>query len=56
MITCATLREPRIKDVQTVLTHAPFRHWPQDEEELLGFFRLMLELLLLEGWQGQRSQ
>lgn len=49
MVTCATLRRPTLEDVTRVLIAAPFGGWPQDEDELLGFFKLMLEALLLDG-------
>lgn len=48
MVIRATLREPTPQDVMDVLVQAPLRGWPQDEDDMLGFFKLMLEMLLAE--------
>jgi hypothetical protein len=56
MVTCATLREPTPQDVTRALAAAPFGGWPQDDDDLLGFFRLMLEALLVDGCKTSPSQ
>lgn len=52
MVTCATLREPTVDDVTRALAAAPFGGWPQDEDDLLGFFKIMLEALLTAGCEN----
>ncbi len=49
MITCSTLREPTLDDVTRALAVAPFGGWPQDEDELLVLFNILLEAVLIDG-------
>lgn len=48
MDTYATLREPSVDDVCNALSGDGFSGWPQDEDELLRFFKAMLGTLLMD--------
>lgn len=47
----APLRQPTLEDVERALAETPQRRWPQDEDELLGLFNLMLERVLTPDYE-----
>jgi hypothetical protein len=54
MLTFATLREPTIDDVTDALSLMQPGGWPQDDEQLLDFFRRMQKLVTVDELTGSR--
>ncbi|MFC0206447.1 hypothetical protein [Novosphingobium soli] len=48
MLTFVTLRQATVSEVQQALRECPFAGWPHDEDELLTFFNIMLNKVMID--------